>query len=90
MLCFVLIAVVDFLSGIQAYAGSVAVTNISMSSSTQLTLITPPVNETGYHVLTLLNTDGGSGTLSPGLYYTDDCPYEGTRSISKFDYFNRS
>lgn len=59
-------------------AVSMATGNVSYWLESNATLATPRTNVTGYYNLTTRNRDGGWGVAVDAIFYTDDCPFEGS------------
>jgi hypothetical protein len=61
------------------YGGERAI-NVTVLSPTVAVMQSPRLNATGYVNLSFVSPDGGWSVAVDGMYYTEDCPLEGTAS----------
>jgi hypothetical protein len=59
--------------------GGVPAENVTVYNTSCAEMVSPRLNATGYVNMTLLSPDGGQALAIDGMFYTDDCPYEGAR-----------
>lgn len=65
-------------SGVRVWVNAVPSPQVTWYSATRMDFQSPHLNTTGYVNVTLVNPDGGWITLADALFYTVDCPLEGT------------
>lgn len=68
----------DFLFGMEVYINHTAATNVRITSSGQATFYAPQLNASGLFNLSLVNPDGGVTQVNDFVFYSNDCPLEGT------------